>query len=373
MKWVFWGAAGVIAYTYAGYAAWLWLRAWLRPWPVRRGICEPMVSVVMVVRNEGTTLEKKIRNLLELDYAGDRLEIVIVSDGSTDGTDSILQDASRDSRVRVLCDPIARGKASGLVNGINLAKGEIVVFTDVRQMIEPGALRALVKNFADTEVGGVSGELMLGNPESGESSQGSGLYWRIEKIIRTLEASSGSVVGATGAFYGVRRELLRPLPEGTILDDVYLPMEVVRQGKRVVFEPEARAWDSPNLGADREFRRKVRTLGGNYQLLQIAPWLLTSSNPIRFEYISHKLLRLVIPFALLAALIASAFIAEPLYRGLLLAQLVFYVLSLVGLARLKVGLISGVVDGASTFVVLNTAAVVAFANFVSGRRVKWTP
>src|SRR5208337_611205 len=155
-------------------------------------------------------------------------------------------------------------------------------FTDARQKIESCALRRLMENFADAEVGCVSGELMLGNPETGEAGEGMGLYWRVEKKIRELESASGSVVGATGALYAVRRELLVNLPEGTILDDVYIPMQVTRQGKRVVFEPRARAWDSVNLGAEREFARKVRTLSGNYQLLQLAPWLLSGSNPIRF-------------------------------------------------------------------------------------------
>src|SRR5207247_9241227 len=143
-----------------------------------------------------------------------------------------------------------------------------------------------VEDFAVPAVGCVSGELMLGEPDSGESAQGMGLYWRIEKQIREMESASGSVIGATGAIYAVRRSLLAPIPPETILDDVYIPMNVVRQGSRVIFDPRARAWDLPHLGTGREFARKVRTLSGNYQLLQLAPWMLTSANPVRFEFVS---------------------------------------------------------------------------------------
>jgi len=121
---------------------------------------------------------------------------------------------------------------------------------------------------------------MLGDPELGETGKGMGLYWRIEKKTRELESECGSVVGATGALYAVRRELLVPLPEGTILDDVYIPMQVVRQQKRVVFEPRARAWDTPDLGDGLEFARKVRTLSGNYQLVQLAPWLVSGEKSV---------------------------------------------------------------------------------------------
>jgi hypothetical protein len=148
---------------------------------------------------------------------------------------------------------------------------------------------------------------------------------------------------------------------------------VVRQGKRVVLDERARAWDNPNLGTTREFSRKVRTLGGNYQLLQLAPWLLSSQNPIRFEFISHKLLRLIIPVALAVLLAASFGLRGPFYRTILVLQLVFYSLSLLALSRLvRRGILARIADAAGAFVLLNGAAVVALANFVSGRRTAWT-
>jgi poly-beta-1,6-N-acetyl-D-glucosamine synthase len=373
MRWIFWGAILVIAYTYLGYAGWLWVRAQLSPWPVRRAPEEPGVSVVMVVRNEEQVLESKLRNLLDLDYPPESCQIVVVSDGSTDRTEAILREHVNNPRMHVVMNQLPRGKASGLNDALEWVQGEIVVFTDARQKIEPGALRILLENFADPEVGCVSGELMLGDPGAGETRQGMGLYWRIEKSIRELEAASGSVVGATGALYAVRRGLLTGLPEGTILDDVYIPLQVVRQGRRVVFEPRARAWDSPDLGGGLEFARKVRTLSGNYQLVQLMPWVLSLQNPVLLRFVSHKLLRLVVPFALVAMLISSLWLRAPVYRMALVSQLAFYGLALLALARLlKAGILGRAADVAATFVLLNTAALIAFANFVVGRKAAWS-
>jgi cellulose synthase/poly-beta-1,6-N-acetylglucosamine synthase-like glycosyltransferase len=366
MRWVFWGAACLIAYTYVGYVGWLWLRACLWPWPVLHAQQEPYVSIVMVVRNEERTLESKLRNLLELDYPAERCQIVVVSDGSTDRTEAILREHANNPRLQVVMNQLSRGKACGLNEAFAWTRGDIVVFTDARQMIESCALRLLLESFADPEVGCVSGELMLGDPAAGESRQGMGLYWRIEKKVRKLEAASGSMVGATGALYAVRRELLTE-----VLDDVYIPLQVVRQGQRVVFEPRAQAWDSPDLGGGPEFARKVRTLSGNYQLLQLAPWILSRSNPIRFEFVSHKLMRLLVPFALLAALLSSVSLTNRLYRFALALQLTFYGLAVLGMLGLKRGVVSRLADAALTFVVLNTAAMLALTNFVTGKKAAW--
>jgi poly-beta-1,6-N-acetyl-D-glucosamine synthase len=395
IKYIFWIAAALVGYSYLGYPAWLWLRSRWSPRPVRRSSGQssgqssgrsssqsadqssavPAVTAVMVVRNEEAVIARKIENLLTLDYPHARLDLVVVSDGSSDRTPAILADYARDSRVgtrlRTLIKPASEGKAVGLNDAIKLATGEVLLFTDARQRIESSALRLLIENFADPDVGAASGELMLGDPTSGETGEGMGLYWRMEKKIRELESASGSVAGATGAIYCARRKLLDPLPAGTILDDVLLPMQIVRRGYRVIFDARARAWDSPDLGEGREFSRKVRTLSGNYQLLQLAPWLLSSQNAIRFEFITHKLSRLAVPFALLALLIASMFLSQPFYRVALGVQLAFYALSLAALAGVKIGPLSRIADPARTFVVLNSAAIVAFINFVTGRKAIW--
>jgi len=371
MKLVFWGAAGLIAYTYLGYAGWLWLRSRWRPQPVRLATFTPFISIVMIVRNEAVALPSKLRNLMELNYPQNLAEIVLVSDGSTDGTNQILSEYGQNPQVRVVIQSHSAGKAAGLNDAIQVARGEIVVFTDARQRIEPDALGLLLQNFSDPVVGCASGELMLGDPDAGEAAKGIGLYWRIEKKIRELESASASVVGATGALYAVRRNLLVEVPPETILDDVYIPMHVARQGSRVVFDDRARAWDLPDLGSGREFARKVRTLTGNYQLLQLAPWLLSSDNPLRFEFVSHKLLRLAVPFALAAALVSSFLAGEPIYRAAFVIQLAFYGLSMLAMVQLGKGVLARMADAAFTFVILNTAAFVAFATFVTGRKVVW--
>jgi biofilm PGA synthesis N-glycosyltransferase PgaC len=371
MTWFFWGGAAVIFYAYVGYAAWLWLRSRWRATPVQLAPVTPSVTLVMVVRNEARVLERKLRNLLDLHYPQERCEVVVISDGSSDGTNEILAQYARHERLRSIVNQQARGKAAGLNDAIGAARGEILVFTDARQSLEADAVRLLVENFADPSVGCASGELMLGDPEAGEATRGMGLYWKFEKRVREMESLSGSVVGATGALYAARKSLLVTVPPETILDDVYIPMNVARQGFRVVFDPRARAWDVADQGTGREFNRKVRTLSGNYQLLQLAPWLLSGSNPLRFEFVSHKLIRLIVPFALGATLVASMMLRQPIYRLALILQIAFYALSFLVVAQMKRGLLARLADAAFTFVVLNSAAVVAFANFVRGRKAAW--
>jgi glycosyltransferase involved in cell wall biosynthesis len=372
MKWAFWAATGLIAYAYVGYACLLRLRALWRSRPVKRSAYRSFVSVVMVVRNEEQILDDKLHNLMGLDYPCDQWEIIALSDGSTDRTEAILRDHATNPRVHAVMNQVSQGKAAGLNDAMALAQGEIIVFTDARQKIESGAVRLLVENFADAEVGCASGELMLGDPNRGqEAVEGTGLYWKIEKRIRELESATGSVVGATGALYAIRRSLAVPVPPGTILDDVYIPMNIARQGGRVVFDERAHAWDIPDLGPRREFDRKVRTLTGNYQLVQLAPWLLTPENPILFQFVSHKLLRLCVPFALVVALLTVFFLRGPVYKMALAGQIIFYALGVLGMVPLKKGPLTRMTDAAFTFVMLNTAALLAFANFVTGRKAVW--
>ena len=373
MKYLFWAGMVTVLYTYIGYPACLWLRSRLLPKPVRRAPWFPSVSVVMVVRDEERILPRKLANLTTLTYPSDRIEFIVVSDGSRDSTEQLLERHTlEEPRLRVIACAESRGKAAGLNDGISRAQGDVVLFTDARQAIEADALRLLMENFADPAVGCASGELMLGDPATGECRRGTGLYWSIEKKIRELESASGSVVGATGALYAVRRPLLAEVPAGTILDDVYLPMQVVRQGSRVVFDDRARAWDVCDLGEKREFSRKVRTLSGNYQLLQLSPWLLGRVNPIRFEFVSHKLMRLLVPLALVVILLSSLWLGGLFFRAVLLLQIGFYGLSLLGvLGLVKSGVLARAADAARTFVMLNTAAGLALVNWISRRKTRW--
>lgn len=364
MTYAFWASIALILYAYIGYPVYLCLRRGWRNLPVQKTPFEPTISILIAAHNEAHNIACKLENLASLDYPRRKIQIVIALDGCTDNTQEIIESFHK-LPVTIAVVPEQRGKAVAVNAGLEKCTGQIVVFADARQQIEPGAIRSLLANFSDPGVGCASGELMIGDASS--EATGYGLYWRIEKTVRRLESARGSVIGATGAFYAVRRDLIVSLPEGLLLDDVYQPMHVIKAGKRVVFESEARAWDLPASDAKAEFRRKVRTLTGNYQLLQLAPWLLRGANPARFEFISHKLLRLLVPFALIGVFVTSGLIPSVTYRTALLAQMVFYGLALLKILKIRLGALARIAEPASAFVVLNAAATVAAFEFIFRR------
>jgi len=365
MRVVFWASLAVTFYAYFGYPLLLLLceRLLGRNRPVLKRHATPTVSILIAARNEEATLPAKLQNLRALDYPAHLIETIIVSDGSTDSTAAILAAAVPEVKPVLLDKP--GGKARALNEAVRHATGEILILLDARQSLDAHAVAELVCCFADPEVGAVSGELLL---EADAGADALGLYWKIEKAVRRLESASGSVVGVTGAIYALRRELFVEIPAGTILDDVFVPMQVVRAGKRVIFQPSAIARDRIFAEPGKEFARKVRTLTGNYQLVQLAPWLLSARNPILFRFISHKLLRLVVPLSLAGMLVSAA--AAPGYRVLFWLQVVFYAAAAIGAVlpgakRLKPVAI------ANTLVMLNMAAVLAFYNFAARREGVW--
>jgi poly-beta-1,6-N-acetyl-D-glucosamine synthase len=370
MRLLFLLSAFLILFAYAGYPICLYIRTRFGRLPVRRASIFPKVTVILVVFNEEKNLPGKLANLAALEYPPDRLETIVVSDGSTDGTNEIVS-AWRKPGCQALILAEHRGKASGLNRGVVEAHGDIICFTDARQRIAPDSLRNLVANFADPSVGCASGELVLRGDTGSPSSEGVGLYWRLEKNIRHWEGQTGSTIGATGALYAVRKDLVSPLPEGTILDDIYIPLQVARRGSRVIFDPSAVVWDDLAPTPRQEFRRKVRTLAGTYQLLLLAPWLLTTANPLRFRLICHRLLRLLVPFALVGMLVSALWIRTGLYGLALAFQAAFYALAVFSMGRPKIALVSRLSNAALAFVVLNAAAFVAFLYFISGRKVQW--
>jgi poly-beta-1,6-N-acetyl-D-glucosamine synthase len=373
MKLAFWISVGFVLYTYLGYPLTMYARSRWKLRPVQTAAIVPFVSIIIAVRNEEAHISRKIHNLKDLDYPPDRCEVIVISDGSTDDTNDILA-AHACEHVHPLISESHLGKAAALNKAIECAHGEIVVFTDARQLVGRDAIRYLVANFADPGVGCVSGELIIGEPEKEGSSsrQGVGLYWELEKKIRKWEGETGSVIGATGALYAVRRELIVPFPPDTILDDVYIPLHVIRSGRRVVFEPKALAYDTM-APSSHEFRRKVRTLVGNYQLVQLDPWLITPSNPVLFQFLSHKLFRLWVPFALATILVASWFSQGLFYHLVFFLQLVLYSLAGVSLFGINLGILKRVANVTFTVVMLNTAALVALVYFITGEKAVWQP
>jgi len=368
MKLLFWLCLALVAYAYFGYAIWLWIQVRLRKRPILQRSITPDVSIIIAARNEEANLPAKLENLRLLDYPRDRIQIVIVSDGSTDRTASILREQSSHLVPLILNE--SNGKAYALNEAVKGATGEILVFLDARQFIDPDAVSELVSCFADPAVGAVSGELLLETNSGAPVSDALGIYWKIEKAVRKLESASGSVVGVTGAIYAMRRELYTAIPPGTILDDVFVPMHVARMGKRIVFQPSAIARDRLFSEKGKEFSRKVRTLTGNYQLLRLAPWLLSPANPLLFRFLSHKLLRLLVPLLLVLMLVASLLSAGAFYQAVFWFQVLFYVLAAFGTLSPSTRKFKPV-GIANTFVMLNAAAVLAFCNFVAGRKRVW--
>lgn len=370
----FWLCAFLLGYTYLGYPVLMWVWASLRSRPPQLRNIEPTVSLVLVAHNEARRIEGRIENLLSLDYPRDRLEILIASDGSTDGTAERTR-AYEPAGVRVMAFEIRRGKPAMLNDLVSKARGEIVVFADARQRFETGALRAIVAPFADPQIGAVSGELILtDDTEATTVGKGVGFYWRYEKFIRRNESQVDSSMGATGAIYAIRRELFEPIPQDTILDDVLIPMRIVRRGYRVFLEPRARAYDKVSKKAADEFTRKVRTISGNFQLFARELWLLNPCrNRLWLQTVSHKGLRLLSPLLFLMAFGANLMLAgEGLYRGMLLAQMLFYAAALSGCALGNARPRLPLVSVPYTVCLLNWATVVAFYRYVSGRqRVTW--
>ena len=311
MSVLFWGCVVLVVFTYAGYPACMLLLARIRPRGVAAGELRtlPTVSVVLPVHNGEAMVARKLHNLLALDYPADRIEVLVACDGCSDATAAVAREIA-DARVRVLEFPQRRGKASCLNDAVAAAGGEVLLMVDVRQRVEAAALRALVRHLADPAMGAVGGQLRFEDPGTGFAASVDA-YWRYESAIRLAEARSGSVVGLSGALYAMRRSLYRPLPADTVLDDVLVPMQVAATGARVGWQPDAVAWDRASGSPSHERIRKVRTLAGNLQLVQLAPWLLhPGRNPLWFRFLGHKLLRLVAPWALLAMMVAAFALAH---------------------------------------------------------------
>jgi cellulose synthase/poly-beta-1,6-N-acetylglucosamine synthase-like glycosyltransferase len=367
MQVVFWLCAGALGWAFAGYPASVGVRAGLVGWRRRRAAARPSaipdarlpsVTVILAVRNAAGEIEARLQNLVEQRYPVDRYEIVVVCNGCTDGTLELAEAfaARHAGRVRVLTSDAAAGKAGALNAGAAAARGEILVFADARQRFDADAIRRLASGFGDPAVGAISGRLII---EDGDAQSGGvrsvSRYWQMETMLRLAESRTGSVVGVTGAIYAMRRALFSELPPGTILDDVYQPMRVVLQGYRVLLEMEAVAYDRASVDVASEYRRRVRTLVGNVELLRLLPELLVPwRNPIFVRYHSHKLLRVLAPVFFLGMLVTALMLRGPVYGGVAATLAGAYLLGLIGLVRPWRGLALP-----TAFVMLHTAALSA--------------
>lgn len=373
MKLTFFISVGVIVYAYFLYPAVIVVWARLFPRRIEKRYRHVPVSVVIAARDEEANISARIENLLAQEYPLALLEVVVVSDGSTDRTVELAR-LFANRGVNVIECPSPVGKAAALNIGVASASHGIVVFADARQRFSPNAVAELVSVFHDETVGAVSGELILVSGEDvGEVHEGVGLYWRYEKLIRRSESAVASVVGATGSIYAVRKRLYVPLEPNTLLDDFLVPMRIVLAGYRVIFIRAARAFDLSSPTAKREFERKVRTLAGNFQAVALEPRLLSArANPVLFQFVSHKLLRLVVPYCCVAAWITSALLPGPLYAAAFALQTTFYCLGVLNLTPLRTSPLAKLFRISWTFIVLNAAAVMGLWVFVARQeRMVW--
>lgn len=353
---LFWSSIGVVAYTYVGYPLLVAALAQQRGRAPREADLHPPLTVVVAAYNEQSRIADRVRDILAQDYPANRLRVLVVSDGSNDHT--AREAALDDPRVSVLALPHNVGKAQALNLALEQVDTELVAFTDARQRYGEGALRALVAPFADADVGAVSGELVL-EPATGAGHE-VGLYWRMEKALRADEARLGWLHGVSGAVYALRRELFEPLPAGTVLDDMWVPLHVLLAGRRVWMARSAIAYDRSSADAAEEFHRKLRTLAGNWQLLARLPVLMDPTrNPVFFAWFSHKFLRLLVPWALLVALFASALTPGWLYRLAFFVQLLGYAWAVAGLRLPRLAAKVPLLPAAGTFLMLNLAALLS--------------
>lgn len=362
-------STGLAAYILIGYPLLLAKISWRQAEPVRKDPgYQPPVTVILAVHNGEQFIRPKLESLLALDYPREKREILVVSDGSWDGTEEIVREYE-DRGVRLLRQERA-GKSAAVNRGLAAATSEILFFTDVRQPLQPDALRHLVANFADPAVGAVTGELHLFQPEQGEQ-ESMDLYWRYEVWARQQHSRIDSIFNTTGCLYALRRNLAEPLPVDTLTDDAIIPLRVFFQGYRVVFDPAAIAYDYPAV-AGTEFRRRMRTLAGLWQVHARLPQLFSSSNRMRFHFLSHKFGRLVLPWALLTTVVATWWLPPSQFReALIWSQYAYLALSLLdplvprGLPGKRLFSL------ARTFAVMNLAAVAALAVFFVPAQTLW--
>lgn len=369
---LFVGTALLTFYTFAGYPLLIRCIARNRPPLDAPPVTNLPVSIVLVVHNEEARIVARLQNLADTDYPADAIEVIVVSDGSTDRTVEIARSCGL-TRLTVIPLPERSGKAAGLNAALASARGEVIVFADARQRFNRQTLPHLLRWYALPNIGAVSGDLTI---ESATSQVGGAVssYWAFEKKLRIAEARIDSCIGCTGAVYSIRRSLYVPIPPDTLLDDVVIPMHVATQGYRVLHDPESHAYDPQSLEPDREVVRKRRTLAGNFQMLFRHPaWLLPWRNRLWLQLASHKYCRVLAPFFLCICYAANALLLTvPGGKVAFAVQTAFYLLGIAGLVF--PGLRLRIFSLPAGFLLLNLSAVSGFWHYLRGSHTRlWQP
>lgn len=329
LEWIFWVPAAALAYHYFLYPALVVALARTRARPAPADPAEwPRVSMIIAAYNEERVIDWKIRNSLALDYPKERFDVIVACDGSNDRTAEIAQGFAGEG-VLTLHSPERRGKTAALNRGVRQARGDVVVFSDANNEFSPDAIRKLVRHFSDPSVGGVCGAKRIKPAADRESSTGDSLFWRYESVIKVAESRIGTINNADGEIFALRRELYREVPEHIINDDAEITLDLIAQGKRILYEPEAQSSEYASIHIKDDFFVKVRMVAGGYQTLSEH---MAALFPLRswfaWSFFSHKTLRWLAPIFLILALAASAALAaQPLYLAAFVAQVAFYVLA----------------------------------------------
>lgn len=375
----FWVCLGLVLYIYVGYPIVVFLLARFVGRDIHKADIEPKVTVLIAAFNEEREIEHTILNKLAQDYPPDRLEVIVVSDGSTDRTDAIVRRlAEHDGgRLRFLRQEPRQGKTQALNMAVNHASGDILVFSDANSVYASDAIRRLVRDFADPSVGYVTGQMVYTNPDGSGIGEGSGAYMRYENLLRVLETRLNSVAGVDGGIDAVRRELYVPMRPDQ-LPDFVLPLNVVEQGRRVVYEPEAILYEPALSVATDEFRMRVRVSLRALWALYDKRSLL---DPFRYpqfawQLFSHKVLRYgaFLPLTGLFFLNALLVGEHPLYLGFLVLQLLVYGLAALGHLLSRSSTVASKLLAPYYFVILNVACAVALWKFMNRQKmVLWKP
>jgi len=373
---VFVAAMAMIAFTYAGYPALMFALSLILRRPVRRDDITPRVSVIIAAYNEERDIDAKLKNTLAIDYPRDRMEIIVASDCSTDQTDEIVLGFSAQG-VILRQQPERFGKTVAQNCAVKISSGEILVFSDATTMYEPDAIRKIVRNFADPEVGCVAGQLIYADASSSAVGQGCRSYWGYEKFLKRCESQVGSLIGVSGCIYAVRR-ICHARLASDMIDDFVIAAEIHLQGLRAVYEPEAIAVEDANRRARDEFRMRVRVIK---QTLSALHRYRHTLNPFRhkmfaFQMIAHKALRYAVPFLLIAALVASGWASGSVVwlRFAFIGQLAFYGAAIAGLVRERRMIKLGLLAIPYYFALANAAPLAAFWKAMRGESyVVWEP
>jgi cellulose synthase/poly-beta-1,6-N-acetylglucosamine synthase-like glycosyltransferase len=373
----FWILAGIIFYTYLGYGVLVIVLGRIKDFRCGKqrifpDAYEPQTTLLFAAFNEAEWLKKKIENSLNLDYPPDKLKIMVITDGSNDGSEEIIE---KNPRIIHLHEAERQGKMAAINRAMKFVDTEIVIFSDANTMLNRKAIRELISFFRDPAVGCVSGEKRVCTRGRNEAaSAGEGTYWRYESLIKKWEARLGSCIGAAGELFAIRTDLFMKVQEDTLIDDFVISMRIALKGCRIQYAPEAYAMETASADISEEFKRKIRIAAGNLQSILRMPELLNvfQHGMLTFQYISHKFLRsFVVPFCLIALIPLNLFLMTEggaLYILLFILQAVFYLAATAGYLLQKRRLAFNLFFIPLYITVMNISAVVGFSRYLRGRQ-----